>query len=308
MFGAVGDGFADDTVPLRNFLADLRDNQGRGDMEGKTYGISDILYITGARFSLEATGSSIVPASSALLAGIQLGTTTDILNNVNITGLRVERPSYSDNSENIGIKLRNVANSTFTDLSSRDSKYNLKLAPQSGDRIGYNLFLNAKGYCGKLNIWYQPTGDGWANENTWFGGRLGCDPTRTQYNLSITGGIASNENKFYGMAMEGDAPAWAAAYIDGVANTLDNPRLEGEWGSTAAIIFGPNSIRNLVTTRRFDAKASDSGVNNEFRGPSTSWSYNSPLKRGNFCIWFDASGKPRYKNGLPASEGDGTLF
>lgn len=305
MFGAVGDGFADDTVPLRDFFGALRDNGGHGDMERKTYGTTDTLYLTGAQFSLEGIGSCIKPASS-VVAAVQFGTTLDILDKVNITGLRVHRASYSDASENIGIKMRNFANSTATDLFSSDSKYNIKLAPQNDDRVGYNCFINARCFKGKYNIWYQPTGDGWANENTWVGGRLACDPTRTEYNLSIWGGNDSNENKFYGMSMEGTAPSLAAAYIDGVANIIDNPRLEGVWASGAAVIFGPNSIRNYVTTRRYDAKAIDNGIRNVFRN-GAEISHVNPFQLGSYNLWVDTSGKLRIKNGTPTSTTDGTI-
>lgn len=73
-------------------------------------------------------------------------------------------------------------------------------------------------------------------------------------------------------------------------------------------VFPSNNVDGCIVIRSRNVSLDDAYIQTGrgFRSNVSDWTA-SPLKLGNYSLWVDASGRLRIKNGMPTSDGDGTV-
>lgn len=263
-FGAIGDGIADDSTSLEIFFSFAFGLLPGcvGLSSGKKYRTTRTITLTGSGGNLIFSSSLISPDADVTPA-LKLGSASSILAESVITRLVVDRFNTNPTAETTGIEYVNVAGITATAIESRGSRYNHVLRPTSGCRVAYNIFENIKAAYGAYNLWFDQQGTGFANENTFFGGRL-FTSSQTINNVHAPLFNQANTNRLYGLTLEGSGQR--AIYCDSQDWTIDNCRTEGTW-SVASIHLGPLSARCRVFAPRQDQKViSESRLNYIYSG------------------------------------------
>ena len=198
--------------------------------------------------------AAIVPDSNVLI-GLKIGDVVNQPSRMDIKRPTVDRGTYSGATENIGIQFEEMNQCSIHDYESRFSKYPVKFyASADSGGIAHNNIYNPQNIGGKVNLWLTATGNGFCNENKFFGGRC-FDDGEMETQLLIEAGTAVNNNQFYGINLEGNGAQ--AIYCDGQQNLFISPRTEGSW-SADDIVFGPNARFNRVESQRLDLSVNDS--------------------------------------------------
>lgn len=263
-FGAVGDGVVNDQPAIQSAI-DYAESLATGNigvtvsLPSANYAIASSLTIND-KIYIKGNGSVISPSSSVLEA-IKIGDSA-ILSNGGIENLIIDRGSYSGATENAGIAFYDCTSFNLTNVESRYSKYNFWLKPAASQRVAYSIFNNISAVGGLYNLYLYPSSDGFANENTFIGGRLfDTADTTTQLYMDTAGSAVPDHNRFLGMSMEGAGDQ--SIYCNGRNNYFEFPRTEGTW-SVDDIVLGAASSYNMVISSRYDLSLTDNGTRNQY--------------------------------------------
>ena len=263
-YGAVGDGVTDDTAAIQAAI-DYAESLATGNI-GVSVSFPSANYATTSSLTINdkiyihGNGSVISPSSSTLEA-IKIGDSA-ILSNGGIENLIIDRGSYSGATENAGIAFYNCTSFNLTNVESRYSKYNFWLKPAASQRVAYSIFNNVSAVGGLYNLYFYPSSDGFANENTFIGGRLfDTSDTTTQLYMDTAGSARPDHNRFIGVSMEGAGDQ--SIYCNGGNNYFEFPRTEGTW-SVDDIVLGTASAFNIIISSRYDLSVTDNGNRNQY--------------------------------------------
>lgn len=229
-YGAVGNGVNDDTAAIQSALNNNSDIY----LPAGNYKITASLLIDGNKNIYGAgIGSTNIKPTSSVLEAIKIGSVS--LFTGCVKNLTIDRTTYSGATENVGFAYYDCAECVFESIESRFSKYNHKLCPGSGQRVSYNTYINVTAVGGYYNIYVTATAPGFANENTFYGGRL-FTTANTNTNVHATVG---NHNRWIDVCAEGegDQAFLIGDTIAGVHSTMIfSPRCEGTWVNAAVVI------------------------------------------------------------------------
>ena len=252
-FGAVGNGVADDTQAFLDMFAD--DNKAIFIPYG-TYYITRTLVIPD-KTRLLCAGSLLF--ADNIDVAVQLGGTTEnTINLLYIDGLDITTDAYNQNS--IGFKVFGCVECTFANLRANNFGTNLLVTPGDG-RTAYNTFINPTLTRGYYNLHISGgTVQGYhCNENLVIGARCFWAANRTYRNIMLDAGF-NTDWIFIEACCEG-GPGDCGIECNSGSCAFYNCRLEGTW-TTAGLIFGDTSQRNMVIAPRYDFSVIDNGLSN----------------------------------------------
>lgn len=257
MLGAIGDGVYDDyqAVSSAIYLASVVDVRL---VLSKTYRISSGIVFDAAGINVEAVSGSYFKPDPSVLVAVTIG--RDLApypSRMTLDGLKVDRLVYNGDTENIGFLYLESNQCTFKDFESRYSKYNHQFSPSAAG-MAYNTIINPQAVGGYNNFLFNATGTGFANENTFIGGR-GFVTANTVVNLEIANSSGqADHNRFIGMSLEGNAISIRCAKT---CNYFEFPRTEG---STTDVEFTATAQYNMVVSSRYDLSVVDAGSRNQY--------------------------------------------
>lgn len=289
-FGAKGDGVADDTAAIQ---AGLDSEAGRLFFNSGIYRTTDSLLVDGGRdlyaeFNEVSGFPTQIKPDASVLVGVKVGSVS--IFSGSIENIEVVRDSYSGATENVGWQFENCSGNHFKNLSGRFNKYNIKANPGDGKRVAYASFMNCGGVGGFYNLWVTQNGTGFANELTFYGGRMfSTSDTNTQI-------FQENNNHVRYVNISAEGTGDQSVKITGAgahSNVIENVRTEGTWANDDVVI--------------------DAGVQNTTVLQNTL--YTSITDNGNGTIYFTRSGSQfnGVLNTIPVltigtvSTGDGSL-
>jgi hypothetical protein len=206
------------------------------------------------------TGSTVIKPTTSVLEAVKVGSVT--LFTGCIKNLTVDRTTYSGATENVGFAYYDAAECVFESIESRYSKYNHKLCPSTGKRAAYNTWINATAVGGYYNIYVTGSGTGFANENSFYGGRL-FTTSDTNTNVHATIG---NHNRWIDVCAEGEGDQ---AFLIGDATAgvhstmIFSPRCEGTWVN-AAVVIQAGAQNTTVIANDFYTTVTDNGTGTVF--------------------------------------------
>jgi hypothetical protein len=132
----------------------------------------------------------------------------------------------------------------------------------TGAGVAYNKFHLGKIIDNKINVHILTAGDGWVNENIFYGGRFSWASGKAGYTDTIhvkiedAGNAPPNNNRFMEPSFEGSGEQ--IFNCDSINNEVHNCRIEKASSYEATDIeFGANSSRNIFTTSFTDSLLSD---------------------------------------------------
>jgi hypothetical protein len=253
-FGAVGDGVADDTAAIQAAIAAASQISFAA---GGNYRITASILIDKTIF-IDGNGATIT-ADSSVLEAVKIGSVT-LVDRGCLRDIKIAKAAYSGATENAGIALYNCVSTEFENVECRLFKYPWYLKPGTSQRVAYCTFVNINGIGGLYNLYINPSSDGFANENTFVGGRM-FDTTDTTTHIYITAGGSAkpDHNKFLGVSVEGTGQQ--AIYCAGDDNYFEFPRTEGTWSVAPVVLAGDY---NMLITTRYDSDVSDTGTRNQY--------------------------------------------
>lgn len=265
MLGATSSG--DQLALLDRLLVIADDNGVRAEVSDLPHTVSDVWIIEKSYIRVDFVGNArIVPSSSSVLVGIQVGGTTQPTR-MYLNRLKVDRSTIDTGTENIGILFRDFNQSEVFAPESRYSKYNLKFDPTVGGNA-YNNYYNIQGIGGVKNFWTVAVAPGFMNENKFYGGR-GFTTADTITNLHVD--IGSNHNIFNGISVEGTGTQ--AILCDGDFNVFYDPRTEGTWTLDDIVLTSTAGWNRVLSTRQ-DLSITDYSADDS----NTWWTYGSGTK------------------------------
>ena len=256
--GAKGDKTTDDIGALDAGVALAKTDTGifKLDKPSVGYKISSEWDISGD-VSVIGAGIqySIIFPDVGVLEAVTIGKTGILTGELN--GWSIDREIFSGATENVGFAFYDMVGSSPTDLESRLSKYNIEIKSGNGQRVAYNSFINVQGIGGFYNLYWNATGTGYANENTFYGGRM-FTTTDTDTNVHWNGG---NHTRFVNMAAEGAGEQ--AFYLGGHSNVIEHPRTEGTW-VVDDIVIDASGLRNFIVAHTLYTTITDNGTSTSF--------------------------------------------
>jgi len=254
--GVVADEAADDTLATNASIAAANRLKLKLFIHGRFRTTARIDFTTDDLQVEFVSDAAIVPDISVIEA-LQIGDVVNQPSRMEIIRPTVDRGSYNGAVESIGIVFKEMNQSSVYDLESRWSKFPVKFfASAVSGGIAHNSFYNPQAIGGFINYSFSATGNGFCNENKFFGGR-GFDGGNIDTQLRIEGGTAVNHNQFYGINLEGGTGD-QAIYCDGEQNLFIAPRTENATGwNVDDVVYGPNARFNRVESPRLDLTVSD---------------------------------------------------
>lgn len=257
-FGATGNGIDDDTTPILNAIAAAITLNVKLVFRN-IYRTTSTITFAANFLKVEFWGNAQIRPDSSVLEGVVIGSTS-LPRGMIIRELHVNRTAFSTATENIGIKFLECNQCVFENLISRQSKYNFKFTPSTAGFV-YNDFINLIGNQGFVNLWIEPSGTGWVNENVFLGGRMvdgGNSETHVILNRIDSAGC--NNNRFYAMSTETAFTmdqAWLIKKAE--SNLIDQPRTEGTFNN-GDIVLKTDAQKNKLTSLRSDTTIVDESI------------------------------------------------
>lgn len=243
VYGAVGNGIADDTQAWKDAIA-----SNQIILATKTYLCSEPLELNNDVYCV----GKIVNNTTDGIKIDSKGNHTYVIN--------VECSSVIDNATRIGVEVKNCNNCIFR-IRTSNFYEGLKI---HGDGTGccYNSIETLFTRNAMYSVHITSENSGWANENYFYNHRAFCSPTPSYSGscvgayLNNEGGRSPNSNHFINCCYEG---AYCGVQINnGSYNTFENIRMEG---TTYNAIFGTGTQRNLVYPSYNGGTTTDNGTN-----------------------------------------------
>lgn len=254
-YGAVGDGVNDDTGAIQDAIDAAVASNGVVYIPAGSYKTTAPINIYGECSVYGAgIGKTVIKPTTAVAEAVQIGNVVSQANAHTgvIRDFTVDRVTYDGTSSNGGFVFYWSFQSSLYDLESREYKYNFWFKPQTGQAVAYMSLYNMIGVGGYYNVFWDIGGTGYANEITFYGGRMFTRAV-TQTNVYWDGG---SNNRFINMSCEGEGNH--AFYIGGAGNFILQPRTEGTW-VVANIAVSPTALRTLIIDHSFYTVVSDGG-------------------------------------------------
>lgn len=187
-----------------------------------------------------------------------------------VENIRIRKAAAGETDE--GIEFINCANAEFVSPYVENFESNFVAAPITGCRVAYCSIYDAHGINAVNHIKFIPSGGGYANENTFWGGRMQANiAVRLQYHILLdnSSGQGVGHNRFNAISIEGATGAGscgvaAVKVISGDQNQFNMCRTEPYgtgWSSGAAYVFDSGTEANAVFDTRFDTVVLDNGQN-----------------------------------------------
>lgn len=254
-YGAVGDGVADDTQAIQNAIDAAVTGAGVVYLPAGEYKTTDSINIYGA-VSVVGAGmyKTIIKPISTVTEAVQIGNvaTSADAHSGEIRDFSVDRGTYSGATSSGGFVFYWSYQSSLVNLESRLYKYNFWFKPQNGQAVAYMSLYNMSAVGGYYNVFWDAAGTGYANEITFYSGRM-FSTTDTHTQVYWDGG---SNNRFENMSCEGEGNY--SIYIGGAGNFILQPRTEGTW-SSINIAVSPTALRTLIIDHSFYTYVSDGG-------------------------------------------------
>jgi len=272
VFGAVGDGIADDTAALNAMNAAAKAAGGRSYMPPGTYKTSaTVTFSAGVDAADGATISYFGSGTAVAVGALAYGANTS---DVRFNLPRVSKGDYTTtwDANSIGVDLRNALHCEvwvpFVELFAVGLRV-------YGDGAGcaYNTITLGRLWVNHCNLWVDAAAVGYSNQNLFLGGRLhqtliagSTNEDTAAYQLRIGSAIdVPNNNTFVNTSLEGDNPAFYRLWVNGRYNQFINCRWECidatqsrvYWGDMAHSnrVIGGYEASKLVATSHADAYA-----------------------------------------------------
>ena len=247
MFGAVGDGVADDTNAILAMFAEAGSNKKVYFPNGeyRTTAPIDVPVVP----DIEMDG--IILSDHAGIA-LFLGSTTEFTMNKTIK-IKAKRAADRSEDGSVGLQIGCFARSTFYLEFINGFETNVKLLVEGGNGFFFNTFhIDDLNYPAKNGLYLDGT-DGWINDNLFIGGSIGKGPNGAAITI-----IHGSQNFFFKNGMEGAGTC--VNIITGTANTFFYSRCEA---STTALLLGENAgSSNVMITSYADFYNDDSTMVN----------------------------------------------
>lgn len=181
-------------------------------------------------------------------SAVILGSESRNIFGMRVTGLSATRTSIDTSEGSIGVQIRNLVMSNV-DIRKvqgfQNGIYVYGTKPNGG--VSYNQFHLGMLHDNKINLQLAATGNGYTNENTFFGGSFNHSsnyPNIVTYNLVVDHNPSAilNNNRFLFPSFEDNSTLAIAASIEGNNNLIFHPRIENPKNqSNYKIVFGRNS-------------------------------------------------------------------
>lgn len=306
MFGAVGDGVANDHAALTNALEYSRLKKATVQCTN-IYRIESTLVFESTE-SISFAAGSFIDVADSVTDGVLVGGASQFKGS--LQGLCVTRSARTVPQIGTGVKIVNATIGTkieYLDVSYFD--VGLDFAPGDNQHVGYVSFIAPMLWRNKINQRLNPSGTGWANENVHFGGTWSAGSPITgavaTHNLLM---VAGNHNKWYGGSFEGRNSGMtngvANLEIHGNRNIFVDLRTEGP-GYPLIYKLGAGSYDNFITTQRIDGGIEDLGNDNKI----VRQNFHSPGTGVPYVIWRQNAGLPPFNSAtiLSAVNGAGDV-
>lgn len=243
-FGARGDGTADDTAALVQWI-DAIPAGGRAIMPPGVYCCSAPLVLD-RPLTLDAWGATLQWTGGAGVA-LTIGATSGAyLSGVNVFGLHVKYRTAPDwSTAATGWLIRNVAYSLFHGVGAGEFATGLDLVGD-GQGVAHNDFLFRVVANNQMGLRLRQVNAGWVNQNRFSGGAWfqGVTPSGPQTHVAIDGrdarGGAFNGLSFNQCSFEALTSTTTLARVDGVNSAAFlQCRAESGDGSDLPFVIGP---------------------------------------------------------------------
>lgn len=260
---------ADNTTAIHHAIADMTAGDTLYVPPG-TFNVTNVVFDPPSGCGLRMEGAFYgTTTGTTLLLGTVDGT---IRQYYAVSGLDVRRAANVWTADVDAIEARNLSFCKVDIRRASNHSKGFKVRGTASHGCVYNQFNLGGITSNRYGVYLTADDSGWCNENNFFGGTVwtgaaetGTDVTPgTEVYLTIVHYATHNldNNRFYGIALEGTSPA-KAAEISGLANMLFAPRVEG----LAAIELTANSDRCWVWMPQCVGLASsaiaDNGSNNK---------------------------------------------
>jgi hypothetical protein len=268
-FFARCDGSADDTTAIQHALDAAESGAGEVFIPAGSCRTTASLLIDGGVIVRGAgfQKTSIRPDPSVAEA-IKIGSLT--AHQGVIRDLAVTRDSYSPDSENAGFAFYGSYDSSYYDLKVNNFKYAFLFKPGQGQAVAYVSLFNMQGSRGYRNVYWAPTANGYANEVSFYGGRMfSSNITETQVHWN-----GGSNCRFVNMSLEGSGAQ--AILIGGAGNLIEHPRTEGKW-TVDDIVVSESALRTHIIAHTFYATVTDRGHGTSFITHNSGSKFSSTL-------------------------------
>lgn len=279
-FGAVGDGTADDTTALSNWIAHLKTQTApKGILPYGDYLISSTLTLDLPDYSTIEWNGRVKCGTSITGTAIRLGSTSTNIFGLTIGGggVDIRRTTDDTSGSSEGCEIRNLVWSKVRVRLVRGFSKGLLLnGTQSNGGVSHCRVDLGDMRNNRHNVFLTASGDGYCNENSLYGGSFGFTSDWNGGTHTNTFDIYEdyysthplNNNKFFGPSLESYNTSTVAAQIYGQHTHIYAPRLETATGTATnlKLVFATESQYCLVTSGQnvLLANITDNGTSNRF--------------------------------------------
>lgn len=247
-YGAKGDGVTDDTAAIQA----ANDSMEQGNtllIPAGDFKITNLTFDPPDDSNLICMGTLISSANGVVF---QVG---DLLNSryrYRIQGLKVVSSSRNWTAGRTGVRLVNLEESIIDIRHVEGFEKNIEGVGKNANGLVYNEIHLGRLVDGKFQLYLTADTNGWANENTFYGGRFAYTSSITDYTgcVALTvdnyAAFPLNNNRFYTPSFESLSTTVKAANISGSYHGIYHPRLEG----IGTIEFTVNSSYSRITYGR----------------------------------------------------------
>lgn len=225
-----------------------------------TYKTSSSINLYGkVSFIGQGQAVTVIKPDASVLEAFQIGnvTSSSDAHTGAVESFTINRVTYDGATSNGGFVFYWLYQSSFKNIESREYKYNYWFKPQDGQAVAYTSFFNVAGVGGYYNIYWDIGGTGYANEITFYGGRMFTRAV-TDTNIHWNGGSGA---RFVNMSIEGSGTQ--AVYLGGIGNFIEMCRTEGTW-STDDVVLSATSQRCFVLQFDYYTTITDNGTANGY--------------------------------------------